>query len=181
MPPTSAARQEGARTDVSEPTRSPSSRRFRQVAERIALAGAIVILAGCGQDPTGPTTASGVTAVDRSADLKATTGITIRVFAFDGASVGVPVTFSVTGGRKPEAFTLPTGGVGSDPSSINLAPLAPATYTLTAEVPAGFDFFESTCGASDGSTVFVASIDLVVWELAKKGSGFCDITIGSLP
>ena len=150
-------------------------------AARIALAAAFVLLAGCGQDPSGPTAAAGAASIDRTADAKMPTGITIRLFAYDAESVGVPVTFSLSGGRKPGDFTLATGGVGTDPSVINLAPLTPDNYTLSATVPAGFDFFESTCGASDGSTVFVAAIDLVFWELAKKGSGFCDITIGALP
>ena len=150
-------------------------------AARIALAGAIIILAGCGQDPSGPTTAPGVAPIDRTADARPQAGITIRLFADDAAAVGVPMSFTIFGGRKPQDYMLAAGGVGTNPTSINIFPLAPDTYTFSATLPAGFDFFESNCGASDGSTITVAAVDLVFWELAKRGYGFCDITIGTLP
>ena len=153
---------------------------FRQIAERIALAG-IVILAGCSQDPSGPATASGLQPIDRSADVKTPTGITIRLFAFDNQSVGVPVPFSTTGAKIMDFTLAAGGGAGGIASSVNISPLPPGSYFVAAQAPAGYEIFQSVCGVSEGSDLVVPDASSVAFVLAKKGWGHCDLTLGALP
>jgi hypothetical protein len=119
--------------------------------------------------------------IDRTADLKAPSGITARLFAYDIESVGVPVSFSTTG-RKLMDFTLAAdGGASGVPSAINIDPLAPGSYTVTARPPAGFQIVQSTCGVSDGSDFVVPDATTVLFNLLKKGWGHCDFTVAVLP
>jgi hypothetical protein len=169
MSPTSGSRGQGA------------GRFFKQVAPRIALAGAIIVLAGCGQDPSGPATASGVAPIEGTADVKPPSGITVRLFANDAASAAAAVAFIVSGDKRTDFTLAADGGAKGIPSSINIHPLPAGNYILTLQAPAGFEVFQSVCGASDGSSIFVANVDLTYFTLAKRGWGYCDFTIGPLP
>ena len=148
----------------------------------MALAGAVIVLAGCSQDPSGPATVSGAQPIDRTADAKTPTGITIRLFAYDAAAAGVAVSFTTSGGGKLTDFTLASaGGTSGIPSSINVSPLAAGSYSVTAHAPAGFAIFQSYCGVSEGSSLVVPDATFVSFVLIKKGWGYCDFTVGAQP
>lgn len=147
----------------------------------IALGAAVVVMAGCGQDPSGPATSPDLQSVVRTAGAKTPAGITIELEAPDPAAEGVLQPFE-TFGRKVTDFALVANDrTGTSPSSMTFTHLGAGDYSFQAEPVEGFFISGIFCTTTDGTTVDEPGLQTVTIHLLKKGSARCLFILASSP
>lgn len=142
---------------------------------RIAL-GAVVLLAGCGHDPSGPATPPDLLPVDRTANLDGSITVNLSITGPDAQAVDV--LFQLIAGKKVKEFTLDLDETDPTfPSTIVLTHLKPGQYLLGQPRIEGFSGDLVSCTTTAGSTAQSGAAGLVAINLAKKGQVQCTFTL----
>ena len=141
---------------------------------------ALVLLAGCGQDPSGPTTASEVLPIDGTAGVKQLSGaISINLVATSVEATGVLQPFE-TLGKKLTDFALVADEIRNPQSTMVFTKLGAGDYTFQAEPIEGFTISQIICESAEAGTAFDQSIpSTVTVHLAKKSLVRCFFFLGS--
>ena len=147
----------------------------------VVLGAAVVVMAGCGQDPSGPATSPDAQSVVRTAGAKTPAGITIQLDAPDPTAEEVLQPFE-TFGRKLTDFALVAGDrTGTTPAFMTFTHLGAGDYSFQAEPVEGFFISGIFCATSDGTTFDEPGLQTVTIHLLKKGSARCLFVLASSP